>query len=50
MKDKPSQLMVNAVLDASCKGSKHIMADLGLPGGEGCILNNFVQLHPVPPL
>lgn len=42
MKDKPSQLMANAVLDASCKGSRHIMADLGLPGGEEYILSGFV--------
>lgn len=44
--------MVNAILDFSCKGSWYNLADLGLPGGEGLILNNFIQpaLHPVAPL
>lgn len=35
--------MVKAILDSNGKGSRHILADLGLPGGEGLILNDFVQ-------
>lgn len=41
IKDNPSQSMANTILDSSHKEIRHILANLGLPGKAGFILNDM---------